>query len=120
MTDKYEHASGTMMHACYQCKHRGGVPGSVHSSCQHPLTKETRDNPLVALMGLMGGGLPIPVKGLDIEADLHGIRNGWFSWPVNFDSVWLTKCNGFERKQAPSGGSGKVQEDADDPAAVQT
>lgn len=37
---------------------------------------------------------------LNIKAELHGIKNGWFFWPVNFDPVWLISCNGFTPKEA--------------------
>jgi hypothetical protein len=30
----------------------------------------------------------------------HGICNGWFIWPINFDPVWLENCDGFESKEA--------------------
>jgi len=56
---------------CYECKHRGEVPGSAHSSCNHP-------------------------TGLKIKGNEHGIRSGWFNHPNNFDPVWLEECDGFE------------------------
>jgi len=61
---------------CYECKYRGSLPGDCHSRCLHP-DKET-----------------IEVKGKET-----GIRRGWFSWPYDFDPVWLEKCNGFEQKK---------------------
>jgi len=60
---------------CYECKHRGTVPGDAHSCCRHPGLAE-----------------------LKIKGDPHGIRMGWFVWPVNFDPAWLEICNGFEEK----------------------
>ena len=62
---------------CYKCKHRRSVPGSCHSACAHPGNK----------------------TGLNIKGHPHGIRNGWFMWPVNFDPGWLLNCDGFEAKQ---------------------
>jgi hypothetical protein len=35
---------------------------------------------------------------LAIKGNDHGIRSGWFMWPVNFDPVWLENCNGFSPK----------------------
>jgi hypothetical protein len=35
---------------------------------------------------------------LKIAAVPHGVRNGWFVWPVNFDPVWLEHCEGFQIK----------------------
>ena len=57
---------------CYECKYRGEVPGSCHSSCGN--TKTT------------------------VRGDLHGIKNGWFFHPFNFDPTWLEECDGFEQK----------------------
>lgn len=58
---------------CYNCKHRGEVPGSAHSSCEYP-------------------------SGTKVEGSEVGIRGGWFNHPFNFDPVWLKKCDGFECK----------------------
>lgn len=56
---------------CYKCKHRGNVAGSCHSSCNN--------------------------KTCNVGAESHGIKNGWFMFPVDFDPTWLTSCNGFEK-----------------------
>lgn len=98
---------------CYQCIHRGEVPGSAHSSCQHPATNDTRRSPFMQLAGIVGkrGGDQLmamaqefsegpqrAANALHIEANFHGVRNGWFVWPVNFDPVWLERCDGFTPK----------------------
>lgn len=57
---------------CYDCVHRLEVPGSCHSRCNNHLAK--------------------------VEGNKHGIRSGWFMWPLNFDPVWLISCNGFSDK----------------------
>lgn len=63
----------TIMNECYQCVHRRGIAGSCHSACANP------DSTL--------------------EADEHGIRNGWFNYPFNFDPVWKNEfCKNFEQK----------------------
>jgi len=36
---------------------------------------------------------------LNIRGNPHGIKRGWFSWPYNFDPVWLENCDGFEEKE---------------------
>lgn len=33
-----------------------------------------------------------------VTGDPHGIRQGWFNWPLSFDPVWLESCEGFEEK----------------------
>lgn len=32
---------------------------------------------------------------LGVVGSQHGIDNGWFNWPYNFDPLWLESCNGF-------------------------
>ena len=92
----------------YECVHRGEVPGSAHSSCKHPATRNPIDeNPLTALVGIMGrrtGMTSVPSKAaavLNVRGNAHGIKNGWFIWPVNFDPTWLEHCDGFEAKPQP-------------------
>lgn len=58
---------------CYDCKFRREIPDDAHSACMN------RD---------------AIVKGHE-----HGIRKGWFLWPFNFDPVWVTECDGFQRKE---------------------
>src|SRR3990167_11061705 len=36
---------------------------------------------------------------LNIRGNPHGIKHGWFSWPYNFDPIWLENCDGFEEKE---------------------
>ena len=57
---------------CYNCLHRGTVPGSCHKSCRN--TKA------------------------HVLGDPHGIKNGWFFWPSDFDPVWVLSCDGWEGK----------------------
>lgn len=91
---------------CYACVHRGTVPGSAHSSCLHPATRAVHDNPGARLAGLLGKRTGLQVIPSQAAADLHiaaaaqGIRNGWFLWPVNFDPVWLERCDGFQARAA--------------------
>lgn len=58
---------------CYKCVHRSSVPGDAHSRCNN--------------------------HSANVVGNKHGIKNGWFFWPVNFDPVWLEDCNGFSDKQ---------------------
>lgn len=92
---------------CYDCIHRREVPGSAHSACHHPATAPVHADPMAQLVGLVGRRsgqtlLPsIAARDLRIEAVAHGIANGWFIWPVNFDPTWLTHCEGFTPKPQP-------------------
>lgn len=84
---------------CYECKHRGNEPGDCHSSCHHPIVLEAGlGDPLVAFCFLLQGGGQ-KLAEMEIEADPHGINNGWFMWPWNFDPVWLKNCGGFEKNE---------------------
>lgn len=86
---------------CYKCKHRGEVPGSVHSSCRHPML--TTSLSLMILGGFAElktkGGLPM------IVGNEHGRKSGWFNWPLDFDPTWLEVCHLFEANDSPVSGS---------------
>lgn len=78
---------------CLKCKHRGTVPGDAHSCCHHPKLGNEIDRLEQAMMFMMYGKSKLQIIG-----DYHGIRSGWFAWPINFDPAWLENCNGFEEK----------------------
>jgi hypothetical protein len=48
---------------------------------------------------------------LNIKGNPHGIRNGWFNWPMNFDPTWLEQCEGFHAKPPPPDPAGKPREE---------
>ena len=73
-----------MMNECYKCKYRGDVPGSAHSSCNHPYIQQYAMKAFEAL---------------NIRANEHGVNSGWFIWPYNFDPTWLENCDGFKEKE---------------------
>ncbi len=102
-----------MQDKCYECQHRREVPGSAHSKCVHPATQQTHTSPFMQLAGVVGKrggdqlmamaqhfdeGPQVAANALGIKANFHGIKNGWFVWPVNFDPVWLEHCDGFAAK----------------------
>lgn len=89
---------------CYECAYRGEVPGSAHSSCRHPAYGEAHGDSfrnLMAILGSVGRVPPVMVegKGITVKGSAHGIRNGWFQHPYNFDPVWLEECTGFKKKE---------------------
>jgi len=60
-----------MMSECYGCAHRRRIPGDAHTRCSNPDPEMTGEE--------------------------HGIKNGWFAYPVNFDPTWKTKlCSNHE------------------------
>ena len=75
---------------CYKCKHRGEVLGDAHSSCRHPAA-----SPLYSQFFLMGKSA-IASNEFELRGNTHGVRSGWFVWPINFDPVWLEQCSLFE------------------------
>lgn len=68
---------------CYSCKYRQSLPDSAHSFCDQ----------LAAMLWTRGDRDGVP--GMRVTGDPHGILNGWFDWPYNFDPVWLDECTGY-------------------------
>lgn len=60
---------------CCSCAYKGNVPGSAHTECK--LDWENMD--------------VLPPKGNE-----HGIKKGWYLFPIDFDPVWqIEECKGF-------------------------
>jgi len=86
---------------CYECKHRGRVAGSRHSSCRHPSLNGITDNTELQLLSMLSHGSALPTiftKKLNIKGNSYGRSKGWFNFPTNFDPTWLENCDGFEQK----------------------
>ena len=89
---------------CYGCEYRGSVAGDTHICCNHPLVV---NNELIKVAALLRQGVIMlgqkPDGGifppLEIEANEHGVKSGWFTWPINFDPVWLENCDGFKEDE---------------------
>lgn len=63
-----------MRNECNRCIHKRNVPGECHIQCAKP-------DP-------------------DMQGNIHGIKNGWFIYPVLFDPTWKEKdCSNFKEKQ---------------------
>ncbi len=64
----------TEMNECWSCEHKRTVPGNAHISCVKP-DAGMKGNP-------------------------HGIRNGWFIYPMLFDPTWKEKtCVNFKENK---------------------
>jgi len=104
---------------CYKCKHRRDLPGSAHSKCVHPSIERVSNDPLTNVLGILasvGRELPFSLGGgeeLNIKASPHGIKNGWFIFPVNFDPMWLLNCDGFTENESLEKGGGDKPARAD-------
>ena len=71
------------MNACYNCINRMVVPGNAHIRCLKP--------------------------DMEMTGDRHGIKKGWFYYPLLFDPVWATKeCSNFESSAVSNPVSGAV------------
>lgn len=82
--------------SCYECKYRGTVPGSAHSSCS--VIKSTGNEKVAELELLLATGKFILLGGDDkpiVNIDPHGVKHGWGSWPIDFDPVWIRSCGFF-------------------------
>lgn len=90
---------------CYLCKHRRPIPGDAHSGCANPNIWKHLDCMDYSLFQLAAqNNMPwekssimiLGNRSIGIKGNPHGIKNGWFYWPFNFDPLWLEECNGFE------------------------
>ena len=62
------------MTECFHCIHKQNIPGNFHIRCANPDPK--------------------------MSGDPHGIKRGWFVYPICFDPSWKTKiCANFEEKK---------------------
>lgn len=58
---------------CYECQEKRPIPGDLHIRCNNP-------DP-------------------DMKGHEHGIKYGWFIYPLCFDPVWkAVDCVNFEQK----------------------
>ena len=63
---------------CHQCMHVRSIPGNTRVRCSKPYPQ--------------------------VKGNRHGIRNGWFLYPMNYDPVWMeNECRNFEEKQKERG-----------------
>lgn len=91
---------------CYECKHKGSVAGSAHSSCKaiqnHPLFSDLnpKQKGLLEMAPLLSGKFPLEFSDgrKFISFNPHGQRNGWCNWPMDFDPVWIDGCVLMEQK----------------------
>jgi hypothetical protein len=83
---------------CYNCKFRGGVIGSAHSSCKVISETKTENSSLLELM-LSTHQVRMTDGDRDlVELNPHGISNGWANWPLDFDPVWVKSCKFYTLK----------------------
>ena len=87
---------------CYDCKFRGNVLGSAHSRC-NLLSSTCSDDSKVFELEILLSTHRVQLTNKETNEPLvklnnHGIVNGWASWPIDFDPVWVEGCV-FETKK---------------------
>ena len=66
---------------CWTCGYVGSVPGSAHARCKFDWEKAKKRMP---------------------EGSVHGIRNGWWAFPLNYDPVWMVgECQEWAKEINP-------------------
>lgn len=89
---------------CHECKHRGEVVGSVHSSCRHPDIPEYDPvDRLLVLAKRVTAVDSVTAQKFGITVNEHGLLNGWANWPLDFDHIWISGCERFEEKHHQAG-----------------
>ena len=81
---------------CYSCVYRQNITGSVHSACG-----AFNNAPALGLEMLVA----VTSHDIDwfkdmIEIDLHGLKNGWANYPIDFDPIWIKKCVFYKQCQS--------------------
>lgn len=72
--------AATLKTDCGACGHKRSVPGNAHIQCARP--------------------------DADMRGSPHGVRNGWFFYPLLFDPIWRTReCANFEARDAGATGT---------------
>jgi hypothetical protein len=77
---------------------------SHHCKCLHPDVKEIVSSPMVELFGILGGmgkrtePFIFKPENFKVKINEHGFNNGWANFPVNFDTIWIEACDGFDSK----------------------
>lgn len=76
---------------CYTCAHRQNLQGSAHSSCN-----ALGPAGMVAAMIFLSGKSEFRAGDAHVRGSTHGVRSGWFMWPLNYDPVWLEVCSMYK------------------------
>lgn len=64
--------------SCFGCAYKRNVPGDAHIACGFNFKKAQKQLP---------------------TGDPHGIKNGWFTFPINYDPAWMrSECQGFSKE----------------------
>lgn len=89
------------MSKCNNCIFKGNVAGSTHLTCNFfgDITEKMK-----LWMRTRGSTKPISLKDENgkivhlVELDETGIKNGWCTYPLDFDPIWVTSCKLYKSK----------------------
>ena len=90
---------------CYSCVHRRNIPGDAHSECFHPSISDTTYIRMMVMTATFAYGASVlkRLPELQLDVDQHAVSAGYFSFPVNFDPVWINECKGHTQNVAIPG-----------------
>lgn len=74
------------MSNCYSCKHKCNVPGDSHISCGQP---NIRSQAMIISIAVLTGNSKVLEDFLNVRFNPHGVQNGWFNYPMNYDPIWM-------------------------------
>ena len=77
---------------CHDCKFKQTQGHTHHISCT-VLDQE----PALKIQCFIAGQTFAKV-GAYVALKPHGVKNGWASWPLDFDPIWVEDCKFFQEK----------------------
>lgn len=76
---------------CSNCRYKELIAGNSHISCGFPLmSSEEKIKISILSMSNINQYKDIVKLNFGFETSDHAIQNGWFSFPANFDPIWIT------------------------------
>ena len=79
---------------CYKCRFRKQLPGDSHSRCDfiREASGNHQDSQLLELEIAAGTKEMLINKQPITVFNKAGIEKGYVIWPINYDPIWLEKC----------------------------
>ena len=84
-----------MSHNCNTCRFKQNLGYTHHIACS--VLKQSKDPGLevVAMQAVLLTGN----CGSYVRMNPHGVKNGWATWPLNFDTIWVEECKLYMEKK---------------------
>lgn len=75
---------------CHNCEYKARIPGDTHISCEYPYFS-AEDKHKYSLLAIANPPMlnELLKQNFGFTGDMHGIRAGWFTFPINFDPTWM-------------------------------